>query len=144
VNTAGFSPLHGRWLRYFLCGVGLLLLAAGLLPVTEVMPSNYAPRGAALTQMECFRAALALYRKDFGHFPSTSEGLGSLLKNPAATAYLTDVTTIPNDPSGIPYRYQSLDAAGKHYRITSLGGDSRPGGMESDADIIVSDTSPAR
>jgi general secretion pathway protein G len=145
VNTAGYFPLRGRWLGYFLCGsVGALLLGGQFFRPPLLMPSNYAPRGAVLTQMNCFRSALALYRNDFGRFPSTTEGLDALLKNRAGAPYLTDVTIIPNDPWGTPYRYEAIDPAGKHHRITSLGGDSRLGGMEWDADITASDRSPAR
>jgi type II secretory pathway pseudopilin PulG len=88
--------------------------------------------------------ALVLYRKDFGRFPSTSDGLDVLVKNRAGTAYLTDTAAIPNDPWGTRYRYEAADAAGTHYRVTSFGGDSRAGGTGLDAGLIVSDTSSAR
>jgi general secretion pathway protein G len=49
------------------------------------------------------------------------------------------VNSIPLDPWGNPYRYQSPGPGGERYIILSLGEDGRPGGFGFAADLSSAD-----
>lgn len=84
--------------------------------------------------------ALKLYRLDNLRYPTTEQGLQSLVVRPGlaplpgnwkAGGYLEK---LPNDPWGQPYVYLS---PGRHGEIDviSFGADGQPGGEGNDADI---------
>lgn len=92
----------------------------------------------ARAQIEAFSRALDTLRLDLGRFPRTEEGLAALVKKPSGNPkwngpYLAK--TVPLDPWGQPYRYQSPGPNGTDYLIISLGRDGRPGGEGEDTDI---------
>ena len=64
-------------------------------------------------------AALAMYYFDMGSYPSEKEGLAVLLR-PVAPGFAADLTSIPADPWGRPYRYRLID---NFPRIDSAGPD---------------------
>lgn len=85
---------------------------------------------------------LKVYRVQNGHYPSTSQGLESLVRKPSGNPeprqwgpepYLNKV---PTDPWGSEYIYEN---AGSQFEITSLGADAVEGGSEYAADIRFSD-----
>lgn len=93
----------------------------------------------AKAQMDAFDKALQAYRLDAGHFPSTSQGLGALVVQPADEPrwhgpYLQNA--IPLDPWGAPYQYRSPGANAKDFDLMSFGHDRAPGGTGDDADIV--------
>jgi general secretion pathway protein G len=95
---------------------------------------------AAQTDIRSIGTALDLYRLDNFKYPTTEQGLGALVKQPAdptITNYPPHgyLTTIPKDPWGNPYLYTSPGADGREYDITSYGRDGKPGGEGPDADI---------
>jgi general secretion pathway protein G len=103
-------------------------------------------RGAAATQLGAFRAALLLYRGDQSRFPSTAQGLQALISRPARLPhpdrwkrYLTDTTSVPPDPWGGHYVYQSPGPAGEAFRVTCYGADGVRGGSGDDADLIATE-----
>ena len=84
--------------------------------------------------------ALKLYRLDNMRYPSTEQGLQSLVTKPTiepipgnwkSGGYLEK---LPKDPWGTPYLYLN---PGRHGEIDvySLGADGQPGGEGNDADI---------
>jgi len=92
----------------------------------------------AQAQISSFEKAVAQYRLDTGHFPTTEQGLDVLMKKPAGETkwdgpYLSKA--IPLDPWDHPYNYK---APGEHgdFDISSYGRDGRPGGSGEDADIV--------
>jgi general secretion pathway protein G len=91
----------------------------------------------ARAQIESFGKALDQYRLDSGHYPTTEQGLQSLITKPADEArwdgpYLKK--GLPMDPWGTAYIYKRPGTKGE-YDIISLGKDSAPGGTGEDADI---------
>lgn len=89
-------------------------------------------------QIEAFGKALDQYRLDTGHYPSTEQGLGSLVARPANEAkwdgpYLKKA--VPADPWGNAYQYKRPGEHGE-YDLISLGKDGQPGGAGEDADIV--------
>jgi general secretion pathway protein G len=94
---------------------------------------------AARLQIDGFAAALDLYYLDHGAYPSSADGLQSLVQKPESATnwngpYLK-INTVPKDPWGKPYTYS---APGQHgpYDITSLGMDGRDGGDGASRDIV--------
>lgn len=86
---------------------------------------------AAKLQIESFASALDLFYLDNGRYPSTSEGLQSLVQRPPAAdswsgPYLKQ-GSVPADPWGRPYEYRTPGKSGP-FAILSLGADGQKGG----------------
>lgn len=91
----------------------------------------------AKAQIEAFEKALDAFRLDVGRYPTTEEGLGGLLTQPAGAArwngpYLKK--DVPQDPWGHSYIYKSPGTKGE-YEVISYGKDGQPGGSAENADI---------
>lgn len=92
----------------------------------------------ARAQMDAFGKALDTYRLDVGRYPSTALGLKALVDRPESEPkwsgpYLQK--SIPTDPWGQAYVYQSPGAQGRDYDIQSMGKDGQPGGDGENADL---------
>ena len=95
---------------------------------------------AANMQIKNFKTALELFKLDNGFYPSTEQGLNSLVHKPTIgrepTNYKKDgyIEKIPLDPWGHPYIYR---CPGEHapYDIISYGADGEPGGNAESKDI---------
>ncbi|RZI80482.1 MAG: type II secretion system protein GspG [Rubrivivax sp.] len=92
----------------------------------------------ARAQIDAFGKALDTYRLDTGHYPTTVQGLKALIDRPEGEAkwsgpYLQK--SVPPDPWGQTYIYQSPGGAGRDYDLTSTGKDAQPGGEGDAADI---------
>ncbi len=120
-----------------------MVVAIIALLVGVVAPRYFAQIGksevtATKAQIDAFGKALAQYRLDTGHYPTTEEGLGALVKQPPNEPnwhgpYL--VKSVPLDSWGNPYVYRSPGAQGDDYDIVSYGKDGQPGGSGESADI---------
>ena len=93
---------------------------------------------AAKIQMQSFSSALDLLYLDTGRYPSSAEGLNTLVKPTSAMAgwngpYLKG-GSVPNDPWGKPYVYRSPTERSK-FEIMSYGADGQEGGTGTAADI---------
>ncbi len=83
--------------------------------------------------------ALDMYYTDCNSYPSTSEGLGALVTQPASCpqwgpdAY---VKKMPKDPWGTEFIYESQ---GSTFTLISLGADKKEGGSGENADISNQD-----
>jgi general secretion pathway protein G len=91
----------------------------------------------AAAQINAFEKALAQYRLDTGHYPSTEQGLNALMNNPGNESkwsgpYLAKA--IPPDPWGNPYIYKYPGEHGD-FDLLSYGKDGQPGGSNEAADI---------
>lgn len=91
----------------------------------------------AKAQIEALGKALDQYRLDTGHYPTTEQGLASLMTQPANEPkwdgpYLKKA--VPLDPWGHAYLYKRPGEHGE-YDMTSLGKDGQAGGSGEDADI---------
>jgi general secretion pathway protein G len=94
---------------------------------------------AAEIQVQQLGTILDMYRLDVGGYPSTSDGLESLMTSPPgvdrwAGPYLKNRDSL-TDPWGNPYGYR---APGDHgdYDLWSNGADGSEGGEDDNADII--------
>lgn len=91
-------------------------------------------------QLDAFENALGAYRLDTGHYPSTEQGLRTLVERPSdepkwSGPYLS--RALPVDPWGRHYAYRYPGDSGHDFELTSLGKDGQPGGSGLDADVSV-------
>jgi general secretion pathway protein G len=92
----------------------------------------------ARSQIDALEKALDQYRIDMGRYPTTEEGLDSLMNAPLnepnwAGPYLKK--TVPLDPWGHPYVYASPGTHNNDVDLMSYGKDGRPGGSGENADL---------
>ena len=97
---------------------------------------------AAQTDLRALSQTLEIYRLDNFQYPSSEQGLESLVDRPSGfpepknwnpEGYLKK---LPTDPWGSPYLYEK---AGSSYSLISLGADGQEGGEGFDADILLND-----
>ena len=136
-NNAGFTLIE---LMVVIIILGLL--AAIVMPriVGETDRARYEQ---AKVQMRILEDALKRYKLDNGVYPSTEQGLDSLVRKPSTGilprnwpegGYL-DKTEIPIDPWGNQYVYISPGLHSPDYDIKSFGADGLEGGEGYNADI---------
>jgi general secretion pathway protein G len=94
-------------------------------------------------QLDAFEKALGAYRLDVGRYPTTQQGLRSLVERPPhepawAGPYLS--RALPLDPWSHDYVFRSPGDSGRDFELMSLGADGRPGGTGLDADLSLWDT----
>jgi general secretion pathway protein G len=96
---------------------------------------------AARTDIASMKQALKLYYLDNQRYPSTEQGLQSLVTKPTVGQIPPNwkaggyVERLPNDPWGNPYQYVQPGIKGGEFDIFSYGKDGKPGGEADDADI---------
>ena len=93
---------------------------------------------AAKIQIQSFTSALELFYLDAGRYPTTSEGLGALVKSTGGLSvwngpYLKG-GSVPTDPWGKAYLYRAPGERSA-YEIVSYGADGQEGGTGAAADI---------
>ncbi|HET7602831.1 MAG TPA: type II secretion system major pseudopilin GspG [Gemmatimonadales bacterium] len=97
---------------------------------------------AARSQIEIFGLALDAYRLDNDYYPSTTQGLDALVRQPAGAPearrwrgpYLK--RAVPLDPWGRAYIYRSPgDTNRTSYDLLTFGRDGASGGEGEDADL---------
>ena len=107
-----------------------------------VLPSFIDRSGGGIqttrTQLGNFRSVIQLYTMDYGVPPTTQQGLGALTM-PSLAGQYPYLEMIPADEWGYKYRYESPGPSGEPFRVTSYGGDGKPGGEGFDADLTTSD-----
>ena len=95
---------------------------------------------AAKVDIATIMQALKLYKLDNQRYPTTEQGLQSLLTKPttgpAANGWKEGgyLEKMPRDPWGAPYQMLSPGVKGE-IDVFSLGADGQPGGTGDDADI---------
>lgn len=120
----------------------VVMVIIGLL-ASYVGPRYFAQVGksevkTAMAQVNALGKALDQYRLDTGHYPTTEQGLTSLVKRPANEPHWDGPylkKKVPPDPWGNPYIYKQ---PGQHsdYDLLSYGKDGQPGGTDEAADIV--------
>lgn len=98
-----------------------------------------AKKKAAIAQIELFGTALDSFRLDVGRYPTTAEGLESLVKQVSGAdgwngPYLKKLE-VPNDPWNNPYHYEAPGKNGD-YDLYSYGADNAEGGEGDNEDIV--------
>jgi general secretion pathway protein G len=89
--------------------------------------------------IQAYATALSLYRMDNFRYPTTDQGLKSLIEKPADPNVRNwkeggYIQGLRKDPWGNDYVFLSPGTRGE-YDIYSLGADGQPGGEGNDADI---------
>lgn len=130
-QTAGFTLLE---LMIVVVIIGLLAAYVGPKYFAQLGKSEVA---VAQAQIEAFEKALDTLRLEVGRYPTTEEGLNTLLIQPASMnkwngPYLKK--QVPLDPWGNSYTYRS-PGQDKEFEIGSLGKDGQIGGIGEAADI---------
>jgi general secretion pathway protein G len=120
----------------------VVIVIIGLL-ASYVGPKYFSQLGKSETtvakaQVDSFAKAIDNFRLDVGRFPTTEEGLASLMVKPPSAAkwngpYMKK--DIPQDPWGRDYLYRSPGSKGD-FDVLSYGKDGQPGGSGEDADIM--------
>lgn len=132
-NQAGFTLIE---LLVVIIIIGLLAALVGPKLFGRVGKGKQA---AAQAQVELFGAALDNFRLDVGRYPTSGEGLKSLLVNPGGIEnwdgpYLKK-QEVPVDPWNHAYIYKSPGEHGD-YDIISYGADGVTGGDGENQDIV--------
>ena len=98
-----------------------------------------AKQKAAYAQIELFGIALDSFRLDTSRYPTTSEGLQTLITAPSGVENWTGPylkkEELPLDPWGHPYHYESPGSHGD-YDLYSYGRDNTAGGDGEDSDVM--------
>jgi general secretion pathway protein G len=133
--------MNGKQKAFTLIELLVVLLIIGLL-AAFVAPSVYkrispAKQSAAKAQIKSMGSALDSYFVDVGRYPTSQQGLQSLVAAPTGTGqwdgpYLQN--ELPLDPWGNAYIYHAPGRNGP-YEIISLGSDGKEGGEGEARDI---------
>jgi len=115
------------------------LLAAVIVPQV-ISKVDEAKVAKAKSDIQALEAAITMFRLDNSKFPTTEQGLQSLVTQPTdpsikhwrAGGYLQRIS---KDPWGNDYQYVFPGSHGKEYDLFSMGADGQPGGDGLDADI---------
>ena len=117
----------------------ILGLLAGLVGPQVLRYTGSAKSDTARLQIEELGAGLDLFHLEVGRYPTTQEGLKSLVEQPTGVSpwqgpYLKK-KRIPLDPWGNEYHYQSPGEQGP-YDLYTYGNDNMEGGEGNDADVV--------
>jgi general secretion pathway protein G len=130
-----------RYKGFTLIELMIVVVILGIL-ATVIMPRmldrpEQARRTKAKIEIRNIESALALFKTDTGRFPTTSEGLGALVRDPGIKSYNPNgyLDKVPLDPWGNKYIYMSPGLHSKDYDLRSLGKDGEEGGTGDNADI---------
>lgn len=132
------KSMSGFTLIELLVVLAIIGLLAGLVGPQVMKHLGSSKTKAAKVQIEDLAGALDMYRMDVGRYPSTEEGLKSLVEKPANARswngpYLRK-NNVPQDPWVYDYHYASPGEHGR-FDIYSLGADNAPGGEGEDQDV---------
>lgn len=131
-NQKGFSLIE-----IMVVVVILGILASIVVPKIMGRPDE-ARRVQAKSNILAIQNALDLYKLDNGNYPSTEQGLASLVQkptsNPVPTNWKQYLKSLPKDPWGRDYLYLN---PGEHSEVDvfTYGADGQPGGTGINAQI---------
>ncbi len=124
--------LHGR--AFTLIELMLVLVILGLLAAVVVPrfvgQTQKGQIAAAKTTIGSIKTGLKMFEQACGRFPTSQEGLGSLLQQPGNLSgwqgpYL-ETNTMPVDPWGTAYVYRCPGTHNVDYDVLSCGPDMQP------------------
>jgi general secretion pathway protein G len=116
----------------------ILVMLAGIIGPRVVGYLGSSRTKATAVEIKNLSTSLELYFLDVGDYPTTADGLESLIvargqKKGWNGPYLSK-PQLPVDPWGNPYKYESPGRKGR-YDLYTFGRDGKPGGTGEDADI---------
>ena len=120
--------------------IGILISIVGVTVTSNV---DKARKTQAIAQIKNFEAALDLYQLDSAIYPTTEQGLKSLVEKPGVGeapccwregGYLRNTNQLPLDPWKHEYVFIAPGTRGP-YDIVSYAADGQPGGEGKNADI---------
>ena len=125
---------------FTLIEIMVVILILGLLATIVVQSlkgaTDKAKRTKAQADISELKTALDRYYLDNGSYPTSDQGLQALVTAPSTgnvpTNWESYIESIPPDPWGHPYFYQS---DGNSYVLKSFGADGVEGGEGKNADI---------
>ena len=135
-NISGFTLIE-----ILIVVVILGILGAVVVPNILSRPDT-ARVQAAQTDLRALSQTLEIYRLDNFQYPSSEQGLESLVEKPSGFPEPKSwnpeghIKKLPTDPWGSPYLYEK---SGSSYSLLSLGADGQEGGEGFDADIKLKD-----
>jgi general secretion pathway protein G len=138
----GMTGCGGFTLLEIIVVVFILSLLVAIVAPKIMGRTDDAKIADAKVQIKNFETALKLYKIDNGSYPTTEQGLESLIEKPTTGqlpakyregGYL-EQKKIPLDPWGNQYIYVSPGVHGD-FDILSYGNDGKEGGEGKDADI---------
>ena len=136
LNDRGFTLIE------LMVVIVILGILAGLIIPRIMGRPEEARRIKARIQMESIETALKLYKLDSGSYPTTEQGLQSLIEAPSVGelpkawregGYL-EKGKLPKDPWGNDYVYLCPGLQGE-VDLSSYGADGEPGGEGKNKDI---------
>ena len=145
MQNVSIRPIRQRLSRGFtLVEIMVVVVIIGILGAL-VVPKLLSRTGesrvtAAKVDISTLMQALKLYKLDNQRYPTTEQGLNSLINKPTsgptANGWKTGgyVEKLPKDPWGNPYQYLAPGIHGE-VDLFSLGADGQPGGAGDDADV---------
>ena len=131
---------HGFTLIEIMVVVVILGILAGIVVPRLLDEPEKARRTTAATQIRSFEEALGIFKLENGFFPTTEQGLNSLVEKPTVgrtpNRYKEGgyIKKIPQDPWGQSYLYLSPGVHGD-FDLFSYGPDGESGGEGEDADV---------
>ena len=138
-NLAG-SKQSGFTLIEVMVVIAIIGIMASLIVPRIMSKPDEARVIAAKQDIGTLVQALKLYRLDIGRYPTTQQGLQSLVEKPVTEPVPQNWKTggyldrLPKDPWGNAYQYTN---PGTHSEsdVFSFGADNKPGGTGFDADL---------
>jgi general secretion pathway protein G len=134
------SRPHGFTLLEVMVVVVILGILAALVVPKIISRPDEARVIAAKQDIASLMQALRLYRLDNQRYPTTEQGLQSLVTRPATAPLPPNwkaggyVERLPKDPWGNPYQYLYPGVQGE-VDVFSFGADGMQGGEGNDADV---------
>lgn len=133
------SRFHGFTLIEMMVVIVILGLLAGMVVPKVMSYFDDSHKKTARLELEIIATSLDEFKRDTGRYPSTQEGLESLLQTPPEIRawngpYLKQRDQLL-DPWDNAYRYYYPES-GRNYQLGSLGADNSQGGNGKDADLI--------
>ena len=131
----------GFTLLELLVVLAILGLLVGLVAPAVMRQFGTAKEKIARIEVERLGTQLDNYKLDVGTYPTTEQGLQSLITRPPGIKrwdgpYLKGAK-LPEDPWGHPYLYRApSQRPGHDYDLYSLGPTGQPGGTGTDAPIF--------
>lgn len=129
---------QGFTLLELLVVLGIIALLAGIVGPQVMKHMGASKTKAAKVQVEDLSAALDMYKLDVGKYPTSEQGLQSLVEKPADSnnwngPYLRK-SKVPQDPWMQDYHYVYPGEHGK-FDLYTLGADNKEGGEGEEQDI---------